>query len=100
MKTIAQALKIGDNIKSSYFADIEAIFGHLGPFSAIFGQNSKLWLTGHVTTQNNRKTSRNPMEMVLAVTFQTFGPFLVILGPFWLFLANFGSDLKIVINWS
>ena len=71
VKTIAQALKIGDNIKSinfSYFADIEAIFGHLGPFSAIFGhfwpifaQNSKLWLTGHVTTQNNRKTSRNPM---------------------------------------
>ena len=40
VKTIAQALKIGDNIKSinfSYFADIEAIFGHLGPFLATFG---------------------------------------------------------------
>ena len=31
VKTIAQALKIDDNIKSinfSYFADIEAFFGH------------------------------------------------------------------------
>ena len=40
VKTIAQALKIGDNIKSinfSYFADIEAFFGHLGTFSATFG---------------------------------------------------------------
>ena len=40
VKTIAQALKIGDNIKSinfSNFADIEAFFSHLGTFLAIFG---------------------------------------------------------------
>ena len=38
-----------------------------------------------MTTQNDRKTNRDPMEMVSDVTFQTFRPFLVI----WGILANF-----------
>ena len=49
-----------------------------------------------MTTQSDRKTSRNPMEMGSDVTFQTFGPFLVIWGLGWPFLANFGPKLKIV----
>ena len=44
-----------------------------------------------MTTQNDRKRSRNPMEMVLDVTFQTFRPILVIWGLFWPFLATFGQ---------
>ena len=38
------------------------------------------------------------MEMASDVTFQTFGPFLVIWGLCWPFLANFGPKLKIVAS--
>ena len=77
------------------FLPFGAIFGHFWPLMA---QNSKLSLTGHVTTQNDRKRSRNTMKMVSDVTFQTFRPFLVIWGLFRPFLANFGPKLKIVVN--
>ena len=77
------------------------IWGH---FKMIWGQfvnrNSKLLQASHVTTQNDRKRSRNPMEMVSDVTFQTFRPISVIWGPFRPFLANFGLKLKMVVNWS
>ena len=79
------------------------IWGHFRPFLAILAilaPNSKLSQTSHVTTQNDRKRSRNPMEMVSDVTFQTFRPFLVIWGLFRPFLANFGPKFKIVLNWS
>ena len=53
-----------------------------------------------MTTQNDRKRSRNPMEMVSDDTFQTFRTILVIWGTFQPFLANFGLKLKMVVNWS
>ena len=49
-----------------------------GYFGLVLGLNLKLSQTSHVTTQNDRKRSRNPMEMVSDVTFQTFGPISVI----------------------
>ena len=82
------------------FRPFLVIWGHFQPFLAILAPNSKLSQTSHVTTQNDRKRSRNPMEMVSDVTFQTFRPFLVIWGLFWPFLANFSAKLKIVLNWS
>ena len=82
------------------FRPFLVIWGHFRPFLAILAPNSKLSQTSHVTTQNDRKRSRNPMEMVSDVTFQTFRPFLVIWGLFRPFLANFGPKFKIVLNWS
>ena len=80
-----------------FFWSFRAFFGHFCP---ILAPNSKLLQTSHVTTQNDRKRSRNPMEMVSDVTFQTFRPISVIWGTFRPFLANFGPKLKIVVNWS
>ena len=80
------------------FRPFLVIWGHFRPFLAILAPNSKLSQTSHVTTQNDRKRSRNPMEMVSDVTFQTFRPFLVIWGLFQPFLANFGPKFKIVIK--
>ena len=71
-----------------------------GYFGLVLGLNLKLSQTSHVTTQNDRKRSRNPMEMVSDVTFQTFWPILFIWGTFRPFLANFGLKLKMVVNWS
>ena len=55
------------------------------PFSVIWGQfwqflapNSKLSQTSHVTTQNDHKRSRNPMEMDSDVIFRLLGLFFVI----------------------
>ena len=60
------------------FRPFLVIFGHFGPFLAILAPNSKLSQTSHVTTQNDRKRSRNPMEMVSDVIFRLLGLFLVI----------------------
>ena len=52
---------------------------HLGPFEAIlelfFGLNLKLLQTSHVTTQNDRKSSRIPLEMVSEVNFNMLRSF-------------------------
>ena len=74
------------------FGHFGAIFGHFWPFLAILGPIEKWLQTSHVTTQNDRKRSRNPMEMVLDVIFQTFRPVLVIwglFGHFWPFFSQF-----------
>ena len=76
---------------------------HLGPFEAIlelfFGLNLKLSQTSHVTTQNDRKRSRIPMEMVLAVNLKTLRSFQDHLGQLeailGLFLVISGPKLKI-----
>ena len=51
----------------------------LGPFEAIlelfFGLNLKLLQTSHVTTQNDRKSSRIPLEMVSEVNFNMLRSF-------------------------
>ena len=82
------------------FRPFLVIWGLLRPFLPILAPNSKLSQTSRVTTQNDRKKSRNPMEMVSDVTFQTFQPFLDIWGLFRPFLATFCSKLKLVVNWS
>ena len=46
-----------------------------------------------MTTQNNRKTSRNPMDRVKDVIFQIFRLFSVIWGLFRPFLAMFWQNL-------
>ena len=49
------------------FRPFLVIWGHFRPFwpfLAILAPNSKLSQTSQVTTQNDRKKSRNPMEMV------------------------------------
>ena len=59
---------------------------HLGPFEAIlelfFGPNLKLLQTSHVTTQNDRKSSRILMEMVSEVNLKILMSFWDHLGPF------------------
>ena len=69
-----------------HFQDFQVIFGNFmsfwGYLELFLGQNSKLSQTSHVTTQNNRKRSRNLMEMVSDVTFPTFRSFLAILYHF------------------
>ena len=55
-----------------------------------------------MTTQNDCKRSRNPMEMLSDVTCQIFRPFFVrwgLFGHFWQLLASFCPKLKIIINW-
>ena len=56
------------------FRPFLVIWGLFRPFLAILAPNSKLSQTSHVTTQNDRKRSRNPIEMVsdgnfMSVTF-------------------------------
>ena len=48
---------------------------HKGPISAL---NSKLSQTSHVTTQNDCKRGRIPMEILLEVTFKRFRSFRAI----------------------
>ena len=63
-----------------------ALSDHFGPFWGYFGLvlglNLKLSQTSHVTTQNDRKRSRNPMEMVSEVNFKMLRSFQDHLGPF------------------
>ena len=63
------------------------------------GLNLKLSQTSHVTTQNDRKRSRIPMEMVSEVNLSTLRSFQDHLGPFeailGLFLVISGPKLKI-----
>ena len=54
---------------SQTFRPFSVIWGLFRPFLPILAPNSKLSQTSHVTTQNDRKRSRNPMEMVSDVTF-------------------------------
>ena len=85
------------------FRSFLAIWGLFRPFLAILAPNLKLSQTSHVTTQNDRKRSRNPMEMVSDVTFLTFRPFLVIWGlfrSFWAIFGRFGPKFKIVADQS
>ena len=70
-----------------FFWSFRAFFGHFCP---ILAPNSKLLQTSHVTTQNDRKRSRNPMEMVSDVTFRHSGQFRsfgALFGHFWPILA-------------
>ena len=84
----------------SYFL---AFWGHFGTFRSCFGPvlglNLKLSQTSHVTTQNDRKRSRIPMEMVSEVNLSTLRSFQDHLGPFeailGLFLVISGPKLKI-----
>ena len=74
---------------------------HLGPFEAIlelfFGLNLKLLQTSHVTTQNDPKRSRNPMEMVSEVNFKMLRSFQDYLGPFEAIIGLFlGLNLKLL----
>ena len=52
----------------SFWANLGSYWG---PFKMIWGQfvnlNSKLLQTSHVTIQNDRKRSRNLMEMILSL---------------------------------
>ena len=64
-----------------------------GYFGLVLGLNLKLSQTSHVTTQNDRKRSRNPMEMVSEVNLKTLRSFWDHLGPFgtiWDHLGQFG----------
>ena len=73
----------------SYFL---AFWGHFGTFRSCFGPvlglNLKLSQTSHVTTQNNRKRSRIPMELVSEVNLKMLMSFWDHLG---LFVVIFGS---------
>ena len=87
-----------------HFSDIQAIFGHLGPFSAIFGQ---FW----AKTQNCRKLVMWPLKMTarraeiqwkwfrmtILMSSCHFRPFCVILGPL---RAILGPKHKIAADWS
>ena len=68
------------------FKMLRSFQDHLGPFEAIlellFGLNLKLSQTSHVTTQNDCKRSRNPMEMVSEVYLKILMSFWDHLGPF------------------
>ena len=61
------------------FKMLRSFQDHLGPFEAIlelfFGLNLKLSQTSHATTQNNRKRSRIPLEMVSEVNFKMLRSF-------------------------
>ena len=61
-----------------HFWSFLAFFGRFWPFWPILASNLKLSQSSHVTTQNDRKRSRNPMEMVSDVIFRLLGLFLVI----------------------
>ena len=80
-------------------SDLALVFRYFAHFWPILASNSKLSQSSHVTTQNDRKRSRNPIEMVSDVTFQTFRPFFVIWGLFRPFLANFGPKFKVGKKW-
>ena len=60
------------------FRPFLVIFGLFQSFLAILASNLKLLQSSHVTTQNDAKRSRNPMEMVSDVIFRLLGLFLVI----------------------
>ena len=60
------------------FRPFLVIFGLFRSFLAILASNLKLLQSSHVTTQKDRKRSRNPMEMVSDVIFRLLGLFLVI----------------------
>ena len=75
-------------------------WGHFGAiwgyFGTVLGLNLKLSQTSHVTTQNDRKRSRNPMEMVSEVNFKMLRSFQDHLGPFEAILELFfGLNLKL-----
>ena len=88
----------------SHFEIVEVILGNigviLGPFWDHFGQfvapNSKLSQTSHVTTQNDRKRGRIPMEIVSEVTLKplmTLRPFQALFYNFGVILGSFGAIL-------
>ena len=60
-----------------------------GYFGLVLGLNLKLSQTSHVTTQNDRKRSRNPMDMVSEVNFKMLRSFQDHLGPFEAFIGLF-----------
>ena len=75
-----------------------AFFGRFWPFWPILASNLKLLQSSHVTTLNDRKRSRNPMEMVSDVIFRLLGLFSGHLEPFRPLLSNFGPKFKIVAD--
>ena len=78
---------------SSPFGSFWDLWGYFG---LVLGLNLKLLQTSHVTTQNDRKRSRNPMEMVSEVNFKMLRSFQDHLGPFEGFIGLFlGLNLKL-----
>ena len=82
----------------SHFLALSDHFGTFwGYFGLVLGLNLKLSQTSHVTTQNDRKRSRIPMEMVSEVNLSMFRSFQDHLGPFEAILELFfGLNLKLV----
>ena len=81
----------------SHFLALSDHFGTFwGYFGLVLGLNLKLSQTSHVTTQNDRKRSRNPMEMVSEVNFKMLRSFQDHLGPFEAIIGLFlGLNLKL-----
>merc|ERR1712016_326194 len=81
----------------SHFLALSDYFGTFwGYFGLVLGLNLKLSQTSHVTTQNDRKRSRNPMEMVSEVNFKMLRSFQDHLGPFDAIIRLFlGLNLKL-----
>ena len=81
------------------FRSFLVILCHFGAILSHLGPNSKLSQTSHVTTQNDRKRSRNPMEMVSEVNFKMLRSFQDHLGPFEAIIGLFlGLNLKVVVG--
>ena len=86
------------NLLRSFGAILGSFLGHFrnnpGQFVA---PNSKLLQTSHVTTQNDPKRSRIPMEMVSEVNLSMLRSFQDHLGPFEAILELFfGLNLKLL----
>merc|ERR1712012_1174444 len=81
----------------SHFLVLSDHFGTFwGYFGLVLGLNLKLSQTSHVTTQNDRKRSRMPMEMVSEVNLSMLRSFQDHLGPFEAILELFfGLNLKL-----
>ena len=81
----------------SFWAISGSFWGHFGTISGQFvAQNSKLSQTSHVTTQNDRKRGRIPMEIVSEVTLKplmTLRPFQALFYNFGVILGSFGAIL-------
>ena len=80
----------------SFLALLDHFGTFWGYFGLVLGLNLKLSQTSHVTTQNDRKRSRNPMEMVSEVNFKMLRSFQDHLGPFEAIIGLFlGLNLKL-----
>ena len=85
------------NLLMSFGIILGSFLGHFGTIPGQFvAPNSKLLQTSHVTTQNDRKRSRIPMEMVSEVNLSMLRSFQDHLGPFEAIIGLFlGLNLKL-----